>query len=587
MSVCRQGAYPLKTQLLDFLAFTFIILILFAASAMAGEDGVLTGPLVVSENWPECTDLVTWMQDVMRLEGLQAADDTAQAKAFFRWLRLFNRMATGGMIQAVEGEYGEEDSVLDAHKNLFVYGWGFCDTHSRIAEAVWQEFKEDPNVAQRVITKHEDGGYHTMYRLNLDGKWGAFDARYGYYLIAEDSPDARVLDWVEVGVDENILKNQTFKYRSQPFFEYFGREWERALLLNPVFYNSQKEWEEAGSPIECVFADPMYKMGTRYHDMAFHIPKGATIERYWNNSARQFYVPARVVEEPFRPSGRFYRVTETMLDGNWVKYDPNYGKCAAYVTTVPLDEGYKDEVAGGKTIGQAWGKFIYSPDWSNLSSLEGSGIQGDMVYSREAPHLRPKELETSGEAVFDFYNPYVWVNGTLSGEIAAKPDDAVRLEIRTLLPKPRNAEMPDVWSKWQTLHTGGGPFRLELGRERFNSEDVSIHGIYRFQLRMVIPADPLRREPVGLSFLRLDGYFENGIMSIPRIVEGHNTIHFKVADAAGISGPIEIIYSYQTPSGEKSHRQTLYKSDFKSGVATYSFEAPNLTRCNSLIIRYW
>src|SRR5262245_12238625 len=85
------------------------------------ESHVLSGPLLVSENWPECTNLQTWMRDIMRLEKVENASETAQAKVFFRWLRLFSKMATGGMLQAHEGFYGRERYVLDAHKNLFIY----------------------------------------------------------------------------------------------------------------------------------------------------------------------------------------------------------------------------------------------------------------------------------------------------------------------------------------------------------------------------------------------------------------------------------------------------------------------------------
>ena len=222
--------------------------LLFACSPLYAESRVVSGPLVVSENWPECTNLQTWMHDIMRLENVENASETTQAKVFFRWLRLFSKMATGGMLQAHEGFYGKERYVLDAHKNLFVYGWGYCDTHSRIAEAAWSEFKKDRSAAERVITQHHGGGYHTMYRLKLDGHYGAFDARYGYYLIDRDSPDARILDWAEVGVDENILKNKGYKNRSQPFFEYFGKEWDRALAVEPNYFQTEDDWVKAGSP---------------------------------------------------------------------------------------------------------------------------------------------------------------------------------------------------------------------------------------------------------------------------------------------------------------------------------------------------
>lgn len=563
-----------------------LLLLLLISQAWAGKGGPVSGPLVVSDQWPECTSLKTWMNDVMRLEEVEDANDTAQAKAFFRWLRLFSKMATGGMIQAFEGNYGEEKHVADPHKNLFVYGWGFCDTHSRIAEAAWQEYKGDPDSALRVITQHENGGYHTMYRLKLDGRWAAFDARYGYYLIEEDSPDARILDWSEVAVDENILRNKTFKYRSQPFFEFFGQEWERALLVNPTYYESEEEWVKAGRPVECVFANPMWKMGTPLHDMSFQLAPGTTIERYWDNSARKFYVPAKVVEEPFLPSGRFYRVTETMLDGNWVKYDPNYQKAAPYVTTVPEDEGYNSRIAGGKTIGQAWGKLIYSPDLADPGTIEGSSFDGDLIHSTESPYLRPADLQSAGTVVIDFYNPYIFIDGTLKGRLAASDQDNVRVEIRTLEPKPNTTSTPDNWSKWQVLKGGGGPFQIELGRVRHNESDVSIHGKYRFQIKISFDQNPNRVAPVGLEAIELDSYFETGIMSIPQIFAGDNKVYFKLKDSERLQGPVEVVYEYQTGSGTAEHRQELQPTDFIDNVATYQISAPGLERCNSLKIHY-
>jgi hypothetical protein len=73
------------------------LLLVAMAVAVRGDDAI-RGPLVVSERWPECTNLRTWTRDVMRLEGLESASEMAQGKAFFHWLRLFNRMPTGGMI---------------------------------------------------------------------------------------------------------------------------------------------------------------------------------------------------------------------------------------------------------------------------------------------------------------------------------------------------------------------------------------------------------------------------------------------------------------------------------------------------------
>ena len=363
-----------------------------ACLALAGLCGaqVASGPLVSTDRWPRSTGLATWTRDVMRIEGLEHASETAQAKAFFEWLRLFCRMAVGGMIQPYEGDYGQERYVTDAHKTLFVYGWGYCDTCSRIAEAAWKEYKRDARAAERVCVQHPDGGYHTMYRLRLDGHYGAFDPRYGYYLVDRDAPDARVLDWAEVGADENILKNRGYQYRSRPFFEIFGTEWQRALDLQPVYFESEDAWRRAGAPKESVFGNSQYRMGTRLHKMDFFLPKGTTIERFWNNSERKSYVPAgqhTKREFPFLASGRFYRVTESSLDGNWPKHDPNHAKAEPYLAIIPEGEGYPRELAGGRTIGQAWGRLRYEPDLKDPQSVEVMAPGSTLVHAAAAALL--------------------------------------------------------------------------------------------------------------------------------------------------------------------------------------------------------
>ncbi|MFN7995036.1 MAG: hypothetical protein U0Q18_15620 [Bryobacteraceae bacterium] len=502
----------------------WILITPFVVHCLAAQSGLISGPLVVSEKWPECTSLETWTQDVMRLERLEHASETAQAKAFFVWLRLFSRMATGGMIQAYEGDDGQEKYVTDAHKNLFVYGWGYCDTTSRIAEAAWTEFKHDPKSAERVVLQHDDGGYHTLYRLRLDGHYGAFDPRYGYYVVDRDAPDARILDWEEVHA--NLLKNRGYRYRSTPFFEYFGVEWERAQLIKPAYYPSEQAWTDAGSPRETVFGNRQYVPGTRFHSMDFQLLPGMTIERHWDNGGRKFYVPTgkhTQQEEKFLPSGRFYRVTETMLDGNWVKYDPNYQRAKPYLSSVPRDEGYDRDVSGGRTIGQAWGKITYKPDAAALA-----------------------------KGLINIYSPYVLVDGIVDADV----------EIRTLRGKAQNEDEPDHWSEWTPARAGA----LK-----------QVRGVYQFQVRGA---------GGKLKPLKLELSFENGIMSIPQIFAGTNQIHFKVRDASAIVHPVRIAYRYQTAGGEQTAAHTLAPADFHGNTASYEINAPGLTRCDSLTIAY-
>jgi hypothetical protein len=507
-----------------------LLLIAAALGSAWAQSRVVEGVVLSNDAWPRPTTLREWTSDVMRISGAEKASETAQGKAFFEWLRLFSRMAVGGMIQSYEGAPGKEVYVLDAQKQLFVYGWGYCDTTSRIAEAAWQEYKRDPGAAERVITQHADGGYHTMFRLRMDGRHGAFDPRYGYYLVESDAPGARILDWAELHGRFEINKGYT--NRSRPFFEIAGLEWERALLLQPAYFASEAAWRAAGAPKESVFGDGAYRMGTVYHDMSFALAPGMTITRYWDNSARKFYVPAGAHtkrEWPFLASGRFYRVTETSHGGNWPKHDPNYERARPYLATVPNGEGYPADLAGGRTIGQAYGVIEY------------------------APEVRT----TDGLGVVDVRSPFVLVDGTLD----APPGASV--EIRTLAPKPRHAAEPDQWSAWEALPAGNA--------------SLAIHGKYRFELRVRGP-DRVR--------LKMKLYFENGIMSIPPLFAGRNTLRFRIADAAALQGDVSVSYRYLTAAGERTQRQVLRRGDFRGVEAVYTVDSPGLLRCQSVSIAY-
>ena len=339
-------------------------------------------------------------------------------------------------------------------------------------------------------------------------------------------PPTRVLDWAAVGDDAILHANRRYRHRSAPFFEFFGLEWERALSIQPGYFATEAAWREAGAPPEHVFGNRMYEPGAQYHGMDFTLPRSATVERFWDNSARKFHVPEGAHtqrEEAFLPSGRFYRVTETMFDGNWPKHDPNHARARPYLAEVPRGEGYNPEVAGGRTIGQAWGRIDLAP-----------------------------RFDTAGG--FEFASPFVLVDGLAEGNLAG-------IEVRTQRAKAISAAEPDVWNAWRPLAQAGP--RL-------------LHGVYRFQLRGGQPGGGLR--------LRL--HFENGIMTLPRIEAGPNTIYCKLRDASRLDGALRVTYRYQTAAGAREHMRVLHRADFKDNTATYALRAPGLMRCLSVAIRY-
>ena len=280
-----------------------LVLLLLSCScfpALAQSRGGVSGPMVRTDRWPRTTNLAEWTRDVMRLEGVEQASETERGKVFFRWLRLFNRMATGGMIQAYEGSTARSATFSTPTSNCsFTAG----ATATPPAASPKPPGRNTPAIRHRPSASSCSTKTAAITRCIACASTaiGAPSIRAtATTSIDHDAPDARVLDWADIGDDENIRKNQTYRNRSQPFFEFFGLEWERAFLINPRYYADEPSWIAAGKPVECVFGNGQYKPGTPFHDMDFRLAPGMKIERYWDNSARKFYVPAARVHQERR-----------------------------------------------------------------------------------------------------------------------------------------------------------------------------------------------------------------------------------------------------------------------------------------------
>ena len=170
--------------------------------------------------------------------------------------------------------------------------------------------------------------------------------------------------------DSIILRNEQYANRCQPFFEYAVTERPYTMALEKEYFDSEQQWEAAGGGDNQPYASAKHRMGAALHDMGWKLPRGMKIERYWNNKAQKFHNALKTVGRPkdkVYPSGRFFRVTDKMFDSNYEKNDPNFKRMEAYLETVPQDEGYPEEMAGGRTIGQAWGSMEY------VAPLSGSG----------------------------------------------------------------------------------------------------------------------------------------------------------------------------------------------------------------------
>ena len=92
---------------------------------------------------------------------------------------------------------------------------------------------------------------------------------------------------------------------------------------------------------------------------------------------------------------------------------------------------------------------------------------------------------------------------------------------------------------WRVLAAKPGPFQVTLDRTDAAQGASSLHGVYCFQVRLRIVKAAAEASRVGLAKLGFVAFFENGIMSIPQIFAGDNTIRFKVEDASQVRSDIQ------------------------------------------------
>jgi HEAT repeat protein len=147
------------------------------------------GVTVVSDRWPDGSDLRRFGLDAARLSG--AKTDHDRAIAVWRWVRRWKLHTDGNPptesfrnpVQSAKRGY-----IDDPLKVLNVYGTHWCDGLSRVVEAVWRAMGY--RAEKLVLGSHTLA--HCRYR-DVDGvyRWHLFDVNYGAYI--PDRTRTRVL----------------------------------------------------------------------------------------------------------------------------------------------------------------------------------------------------------------------------------------------------------------------------------------------------------------------------------------------------------------------------------------------------------
>lgn len=545
-------------------------------STFAHARGI-SGPMVVSDAWPQATDLASWARDVLRIEGKTDAPDRDKALALYYWTRLFVMSPSAGT-EPYEGPFGQEGRLVeDVHKVMFVHGCGDCDYQARALEAVWALYKGDDRAARRVNWMPRP---HTMAELKWDGAWHAFDVMNGIFFLDADSPTANVLSIAqEIDADDLLKANEHFEHRCRPFFERV-RSWEqpgewRMHLEFTGFYETGEAWVRAGSPDGAVFATHSMPSTLPLSDMNWYLPRGARIERRWAPGP-DFYAP-QAQAASFGALGRHFRQalewppSDSHWNGNEDLY--NFPKVEPYLRlcTDPDDIWFYGQHTLYLTSA---GTYEYEADlWSDayLDAVEG---EPGLVRATAPPFLRPGAAGEPRSITFRIRSPYIMGDATLAATVAAGPGDAARFLLST-----------DAGETWDEVASGEGRIEVNLGKARFDGVRQSVSGKYEYLVRFECEA---ARDPatVGLSRMRLTTRIDGSLNALPRLAAGANTVRFKVSDARAVEAPIRVEYRWGAGTAPGVHTKDLRPEDFGGNEVAWRVEAPDLTRCESYAFSY-
>ncbi|MFC1582209.1 hypothetical protein ACFL4W_01595, partial [Planctomycetota bacterium] len=551
------------------------IIILLAAGMASLTAGEISGPLVVSDAWPQCTDLKTWADDVIRIEGKGAASDRDKAITLYYWTRLFAMGPRNGA-EPYEGPYGAETWQFDRHKVFFVWGGGDCGFLSAAHEAVWTHYNNDNDMARKIY--HPAAG-HVMCEYKWDGAWHAFDPLSGVFFLASDSPTANVLSFAQLAGEDQLLRdNEFYTNRCRPFFDRV-RSWdsssERKDLIDITgVADSYADWEAAGSDPHMVYATSGSPVGTTWWDMNWKLPQGMKIERQWDSGA-VFYVP-QVNALRYGLQGRHFRqATDWGTDTtNWNAIEDifNFPKVASYLkvcTDATETYFYNNTTLFLMATGtQSYEADLWSDAWDD--AVDGSTT---MVRADTAPYVRPAGTGPEN-IIFRIRSPFILANGRLRARIICGAGNTATFHLST-----------NDGGAWEQIASGSGSIDINIGQARFNGAQHSVTGNYEFLLKFTADAasDPAG---VGLASLNIDTVFDSSIHTLPRIVDGANTVRMKVADQTDLTAPLEIVYNWETGAGAQSDTRLLNPGDFSANEASYAFDASGLTRCNSYSVDY-
>jgi hypothetical protein len=493
----------------------FSVAFLFITATMA--LGVIEGPRVACDRWPDSHTLDAFVRDIIRLEG--ARTDQEKVLALFVWNQRVMRHGYG----YVEGATREvllqtslrEDAdqwrygVIDPVKILNVYGEGWCDTRSRLFHALCHAagLKSetvsvfDPKV--RVWYRDDDGVE----------RWHFFDPFRSWYVFTRDG--SRIASYEELVTDPTLL---TAPSKTSVPFSYTTEE------------NRTWMFQEDGTLFPQNAHTSFKLLPGDYHRMDLSLRRGERLQLNWSAAGKYYGIyedfreahactngpHSHIFSGPGTEHTTFAKGGEQIIDPlNW-PYVKNYYR--------PCDNP-ACPFAGRPVKWYGNGVLTYEPDLSSLARYrDGLYSWGSYrnVASKPAPAgvpgLRPQRADEESWVLFRVDSPYVLVDGTI--DVRARRGAAGdRCTIQLSVDKG------DTWRDvWSAEGLGEQRATVNIGQQPWKTNQSSVVSQYGLLVRVMMKAaDPAT---TGVDALRITGDLELNMFTLPMLQPGHNRIRF-------------------------------------------------------------
>lgn len=515
-----RGCIPARS--LSGLCFATILAICAAtapAQAPRRCGPILDNPRVTCDRWPSNYDARSWSRDVWRLENAQTPED--KTLALYKWVRLQQHWGD----PCFDGTRGKSLRESDAIKMINIFPYGESTEAATAAAALG--YAGGLKAMEARLPEHTQ--LDVFYKDN-DGqeRWHRLDPLWG--IVVYDKSGSHIATWQEIRSDPNLA----------------------TAPVKTVLPFADKQTDREGFAKSASF-DPERKVRPSVYTMDKPLYAGVSYLLGWD----------RMDGLAFRNNNPDSREAMTTWGAPRFHYAQGDFDNLSYSHELLLPSA--GQMADEIQVRQAHGALLFAPLLNGrfADSLYQPAV--NIATGGEGRTLRPAKAGKPAELVYLVQTPYVIVDSKMAGDFLLGEGGQAKVSISLADWRQRDSTLEQVVPEkpvWKTVwESGAGPGARNMRRVE---SDLSLRGEYKFLVKVQMLA-ARNVASVEMSRLAFTVRFQEGVMALPRLLPGENTIRM-VGGAVPAGYQILATYTWDDTEGQMhtaSHSATQLPATFK------------------------